>query len=227
MKRFLAILFFIVCVSISAQAQPGFSLVYFNNLDSLVLGDPFIQLGTKLVTKTEAGIDCTPNIHNTFIHNDSNVVLSLYAIMGYDGFDSTYGAKAGEVIEFFLVNNLDTLTSQGETTKVHPIFVPGFEEEVRGDTTTVYVFQDIMTLPQFDMTEIISFDCCNMKGDFDHDGDIEITDLVQLIRWMFRGGPPPVCYAEADLSNDGVVDIVDLKVLVFYMFQGEAISTCQ
>lgn len=216
MKYILAILFFIFCIS-SPNAQPTFSLVYFRN--SMASETPNITIGTKLVAKTSYGLDCTPIDHNTFVREDSNIIIGWYAIMGYDGYDSTYGAQKGDTIEFFLVNGIDTI-------KVQPTFVPGYKGEERGDTSIVFVFQDIMDA-KFLYTEITKFDCCELNGDMDHDGDIEIIDLVYLVRYMFRGGPAPLCYTEGDINNSGVIDIVDLKTIVMYMFQGKEIPGCQ
>lgn len=80
-------------------------------------------------------------------------------------------------------------------------------------------------------------DCCvGMRGNIDGDPDhnIDISDLVYLITYMFQQGPPPVCdmpdvpgcsehyYIEADVNGDGICvpDISDLVYLVSYMFQG-------
>jgi len=65
--------------------------------------------------------------------------------------------------------------------------------------------------------------CCEMRGDINHDGkpDIDITDLVYLINFMFLSGPEPPCTEESDV--DGFYDgntIADLVYIVSYMFQG-------
>ncbi|MDF1543856.1 MAG: MopE-related protein [bacterium] len=62
--------------------------------------------------------------------------------------------------------------------------------------------------------------CCLIRGDINHDGTIDITDLTYFVDFMFAGGPPPPCMDEADLNKDGSVDITDLTYLVDYMFGG-------
>ena len=65
--------------------------------------------------------------------------------------------------------------------------------------------------------------CCNIRGDFDHDGEqpVDITDLLGLIDYMFQFGPEPACFEEADINGSGgPIDIADAVHLVDYMFQG-------
>jgi len=68
--------------------------------------------------------------------------------------------------------------------------------------------------------------CCVRRGDVNHDGapNIDISDLVHLVDYMFTGGPPPPCLEEGDVNGDGVgtpnIDISDLVYLVDYAFTG-------
>ena len=83
-------------------------------------------------------------------------------------------------------------------------------------------------------------DCCipPMRGNIDMDplDQIDISDLVYLVDYMFTGGPAPPCWPEAnvDCSDDGNgvegpedIDISDLVYLVDYMFnQGPTPCRC-
>jgi len=68
--------------------------------------------------------------------------------------------------------------------------------------------------------------CCLARGDINHDGQIDIEDLVgesgdaSLVGYMFLGGPEPVCMEESDVNADcsPAIDISDLIYLVEYMF---------
>jgi hypothetical protein len=63
--------------------------------------------------------------------------------------------------------------------------------------------------------------CCAIRGDVDHSGlEIDISDLVYLVDYMFTGGPVPSCIDEADVDGSGEIDISDLVYLVDYMFTG-------
>ena len=76
--------------------------------------------------------------------------------------------------------------------------------------------------------------CCmgEIRGNVDYDvGDnIDISDLVFLVDYMFTGGPAPECWEEANVDGSGPatppdegsddIDISDLVYLVDYMFTG-------
>jgi hypothetical protein len=64
--------------------------------------------------------------------------------------------------------------------------------------------------------------CCVMRGDINHDGgpNIDISDLVYLVDYMFTGGPPPPCMEEGDVNGSGAIDISDLVYFVDYAFTG-------
>jgi hypothetical protein len=74
--------------------------------------------------------------------------------------------------------------------------------------------------------------CCMgpIRGNVDYDvGDqIDISDLVFLVDYMFTGGSAPTCWEEANVdgSGDGPpdgsedIDISDLVYLVDFMFNG-------
>ncbi len=66
--------------------------------------------------------------------------------------------------------------------------------------------------------------CCQLRGDMDHDGALNVADVTYLVAFLFQGAPPPVCLEEADINGDGEVNISDLTCLVGWLFQG--IDTC-
>ena len=60
--------------------------------------------------------------------------------------------------------------------------------------------------------------CCVVRGDANHSGSIDISDVVYLVSFFFHGGEPPPCLEEADVNDNGAVDISDLTDMVDYMF---------
>ena len=68
--------------------------------------------------------------------------------------------------------------------------------------------------------------CClgGVRGnvDYDPEDDVDISDLVHLVDFMFNGGTEPVCFEEADVDDDFVTElnIADLVYLVDYIFLG-------
>jgi hypothetical protein len=62
-------------------------------------------------------------------------------------------------------------------------------------------------------------DC--LCGDDNNDGQVTISDVVYLINYLFRGGPPPipdVCCGDA--NGDGQATISDAVYMINYLFRG-------
>ncbi len=64
--------------------------------------------------------------------------------------------------------------------------------------------------------------CCVLRGDALHDNQlILVNDLVYLVNYVFKGGPPPICPEEGDaLADNGLILVNDLVFLVNYVFKG-------
>ncbi len=61
-------------------------------------------------------------------------------------------------------------------------------------------------------------DCCENRGDADHNGSINVADLTYLVEYLFFNGPAPPCLEEADVDSDGSINVADLTALVDYLF---------
>ncbi len=57
-------------------------------------------------------------------------------------------------------------------------------------------------------------------GDANGDGDINAEDIIYLINYLFRGGPPPYIMAAGDANGDGEVNAGDIVYLIQYLFHG-------
>jgi len=69
--------------------------------------------------------------------------------------------------------------------------------------------------------------CCQLRGNVDNVGGIDIADLVYLVDFMFNDGPVPPCTGEADMDGSGEIDIADLVYVVDFMFNdGPAPVAC-
>jgi hypothetical protein len=72
---------------------------------------------------------------------------------------------------------------------------------------------------------------CTSCGNANGDANINITDAVFLIAYVFAGGMAPgdCNYANGlgDANGDGVVNITDCVYLVAYIFAGGAAPHCQ
>jgi len=68
--------------------------------------------------------------------------------------------------------------------------------------------------------------CCDIRGDFDHNGRVDVSDIVAWVNWSFNGGDPPVCeqepgvYPETDMDASGRTDVADVVYWVNWSFHG-------
>jgi len=59
-----------------------------------------------------------------------------------------------------------------------------------------------------------------IRGDVNGDGIINSADVVYLINYLFKGGPPPEPLEAGDVNCDGVVNSADVVYLINYLFKG-------
>lgn len=103
---------------------------------------------------------------------------------------------------------------------VYPYFTSG-KVIVSDMQTGLYVFN----------TSVPGESCCiGNRGDIDGDGDpiITVFDMIYLIDFIFRGGPPPSCDAASDVNADNnTADLIDLTFIIDRIFRGgQAPGSC-
>ncbi|MEM7234289.1 MAG: dockerin type I repeat-containing protein [Planctomycetota bacterium] len=59
-----------------------------------------------------------------------------------------------------------------------------------------------------------------LRGDVDGSGNIDITDGVATLNWLFQGGDDPGCMAAADFNNNGTVNLSDAIRCFSFLFLG-------
>jgi len=63
-------------------------------------------------------------------------------------------------------------------------------------------------------------------GDANGDGLVNVGDVVFLINYVFRSGPPPDPLETADVNGDGVANVGDAVYLLNYTFRGGSPPDC-
>jgi uncharacterized protein (TIGR02145 family) len=63
-------------------------------------------------------------------------------------------------------------------------------------------------------------DAAYLCGDANGDAAVDISDAVNIIQYIFSGGPAPNPLAAGDANHDGSVDISDVVYLIQYIFSG-------
>jgi hypothetical protein len=59
-----------------------------------------------------------------------------------------------------------------------------------------------------------------VRSNVNGDGRVDLTDVIFILSYLFRGGPPPLCLDSADTNDDGKLGITDGIYLLQHLFQG-------
>jgi len=147
----------------------------------------------------------------------------MYDNMQQSGFSADATPVDQHMVMTYFANQ--TITSQ-DTLQVYTALISIHE----GDTTDlINSAQAARTWFEAELKSTCGGGCCMppIRGNIDYNSgdDIDISDLVWLVDYMFSSGPPPPCWAEANVNGDGPddssgIDISDLVYLVDYMFSG-------
>jgi hypothetical protein len=61
---------------------------------------------------------------------------------------------------------------------------------------------------------------CLSTGDCTGDGEIELGDLLYLISYLYKGGPPPDPSGVGDVDCSGEIELGDVLYLINYLYKG-------
>lgn len=59
-----------------------------------------------------------------------------------------------------------------------------------------------------------------MRGDCNTDLNVDISDVIFKLSWLFQGGPTPTCLDACDANDDEVNNIADCIYVLNYLFLG-------
>lgn len=65
-----------------------------------------------------------------------------------------------------------------------------------------------------------------MCGDVNSDESVNILDVVFLINYLYKGGPPPYIMEAADVNNDEAINILDVVYLLNFLYKGGPPPMC-
>lgn len=57
-----------------------------------------------------------------------------------------------------------------------------------------------------------------IRGDANGNGEINGGDVVYLMVYLYKNGPPPPTLKNGDVNGDGVINIADMVYLINYLF---------
>jgi hypothetical protein len=131
------------------------------------------------------------------------------------------------------ISSQDTLSSHGWTVTydsvsstdsaiTYNVNIPlgdSIEPGIYSGFVTVFTVTDTMRVP-LQVTVLRKY----MRGDVNDDSKVSISDIVYLINYLFKFGPPPQCPPSpylicGDPNCDGKVSISDIVYLINYLFK--------
>ncbi len=59
---------------------------------------------------------------------------------------------------------------------------------------------------------------CFIRGDFNSDGKVNVSDVIQNLLFQFQGKSPPACQDAGDFDNNGALEITDPINLLSFIF---------
>ena len=155
-----------------------------------------------------AGMDLQQQIH--FYPSGKQMTIRL----ANTGSSSNLAPGSGPVMK--LQFDLDGVPAFGQDAEVQ---IDGYSTRVPKFSTGSQEYQPIVA-----NALATYYSCCvGIRGNINNDPEqnIDITDLIYLVQFMFQDGPDLPCLKEANVDGDifETVDIADLIHLVAYMFQ--------
>ncbi len=179
------------------------------------------------------------------IHPDSEIVCEAQNISSAPGDSIRFSLSTGSE---FKVDNFGPTTSyslrvQITNNTIDTVFyhsginiaatssqsiVPDWR--THGDSIMILVDSDMSGEPDdtLNLPNEMEPGCCDVRGDVNRDGSVDISDLIYLVDYSFSGGSAPLCEEEGDVNGDKTIDVTDLIYLVDYSFSnGSAPVPCQ
>jgi hypothetical protein len=153
------------------------------------------QMYTEMVNKTGYS---TWEPNGDFTNPDS-VATDLHMISVFGEFDLGVG---------------DTLVFVKILASEYNLGQSGLETTIEKARAWIGDHPEIFTWPEF------SESCCDMPGDANDDGAINILDITWLIAFIYPppGDPPPPCMYEGDANGDCTHNILDITYLIAFIY---------
>ena len=59
-----------------------------------------------------------------------------------------------------------------------------------------------------------------IRGDSNGDGEINISDVIFTLSYLYRGGSVPPCIAATDSNGNGRLNVIDVMFILSYLYRG-------
>jgi len=218
---------FTLLFSIGASDRAYFTTDHFNvSIDTVCRGsirpcppDSIISIDTTIsrVLKIDKSGSLTSNFPTLEARGDAGDTTSAYCVnanvLGLAPISQPIGPGFGLLFKLYM----DVLCVPDSSLPDTLTYINVYATLAQGDT----LVREKKTLPG----RLFIFG--NIKyGDANADGHITVADVVYLISYLFKGGPPPVPLIKGDANGSGKVTVADVVYLISYLFKGGPTPHC-
>lgn len=131
---------------------------------------------------------------------------------------------SGPIISlYFSVPNLPS----GIEDSINSITIEQLETEIEGITIDP-LFYEVCGgyTPPTILSGSIGLGCCDLPGDADLSGDVNVADATFIVKFIFLSGAAPPCNDQADAEGGNEVNVADATYIVKYIFQNGLPPIC-
>ena len=183
-----------------------------NSEDSLIgISDPAFdnaESGGRGIVRDGQYIPHTHGSHAGVIHNDEgNVSHDVYSVVQHP---QTWG--------LWRLDDYPVSLTPGYCVDFYAQNIPSELESYTG----IYGFGPLYTFVEY-AVQISPWD---YRGDVNYTGEVELGDVVYLITYLYKSGPPPYSMTEADVNCSGVVELGDVVFLISYLYKNGPVPRC-
>lgn len=138
--------------------------------------------------------------------------LVSWLVIGGEGDDALFVGPVGDGSStIFVVGDTTSTREEG-----FPICDGAFDENFNGNAAVPLVDRLYDTF----VARIRLDDGIFKRGNANADGDVNLSDAVFILNYLFRGGAAPPCLDAADADDSGVINLTDAVYLLNYLFLG-------
>jgi hypothetical protein len=211
---------FTLVFSISSGDRAYFTTDHFNvSIDTVCRGtirpcpaDSIVEIDTTIsrVLKIDKSGSLTSNFSTLEARGDAGDTSSDYCVsanvLGLAPASQPIGPGFGLLFKLYL----DVLCIPDTSLPDTMTYINVYATLAQGDT----LVREKKTLPG----RLFIFK--TKYGDANADNKITVADVVYLISYLFKGGPPPSPLIKGDANGDGKVTVADVVYLISYLFKG-------
>ena len=155
------------------------------------------------------------NVTNTLVNYDPLLVFNA-SITGFPP-QVVYLHENTTAVPVYVKNNNLPYFTAGDLFGYLVLAGHGIDSLAENDSTRQITFQNFVN-SQSEMP---------LCGDVNGDGKVSVSDVIYLVNYLFKGGPPPIPeLLVGDVNGDGKVTVSDVVYLVNYLFKGGPPPRC-